>query len=676
MLKRLIGLLLLTLAVPGPALAAGVKIGVINSITGPEAPIGEHLTNGIKLAQEDLKLKNINVELVWEDDTGKPQISMSAMEKLATRDKVSGVVGPYTSACANAVARLAEKYKVPLLVPAAAKEEITRQGFRHVFRMNAPADVYASVLIDAAMSLGKPKTIALIYENTDFGVSTARSVKEYTARRGIRVVADEPYSKGAPDYRSTLSKIKGQKPDLVFMVSYVADAILLMRQAREMGLQPQAFLGGGAGFTTTQFANEKNISNNVISCTQWTDDVKWPGAKEFAVRYKARFGKEPTYHAACAYESMMIMAETAAKSGGDREKTRAALKRGKWNGIMGKVEFADYAGFTNQNNHQMLVQQIRDGKYETIYPSEFATSKAVYISRSGVKTAPSILFIQSLVSGILIGGVYALIGIGLTIIFGVMRVINFAHGDIMMIGMYLTYTLFTLAGIDPFASLLITVPLMFMFGAFLQKVFINRVLDDNHQNQILLTIGLGLIMSNTMMLIHTSDYKILTTSYSSDSLNLFGISISLPLSISFAITVAITSLLYWFLLKTDTGQAIRATAQDREAARLMGINVKRMSIIAFGLGASLAGAAGALISPTYYIFPQIGGVFTLKAFVITVLGGMGSIFGATLGGIIIGIAESVSAAYISSGWKDVVVFVLFLLVLLLKPSGLMGKSRM
>ena len=286
------------------------------------------------------------------------------------------------------------------------------------------------------------------------------------------------------------------------------------------------------------------------------------------------------------------------------------------------------------------------------------------------------VFLQSIISGILIGGVYALIGIGLTIIFGVMRVINFAHGDIMMVGMYLTYNLFTLLGIDPFASVLITIPLMFLFGGFLQKVFINRILNSLPQNQILLTIGLGLIMSNTMMLIYTSDYKILTTSYSSSSVNIFGISVSEPLAISFVITAVITALLYWFLLKTDTGQAIRATAQDREAAQLMGINVKRMSIIAFGLGAALAGTAGALISPTYYIFPQIGSTFTLKAFVITVLGGMGSIVGATLGGIIIGIAESTSAVYISSGWKDVVVFVLFLLVLLFKPAGLMGKSRL
>lgn len=289
---------------------------------------------------------------------------------------------------------------------------------------------------------------------------------------------------------------------------------------------------------------------------------------------------------------------------------------------------------------------------------------------------PLLLFVQSLISGILVGGVYALIGIGLTIIFGVMRIINFAHGDIMMIGMYLTFNLFTLAGVDPFVSIAVCIPVMFLFGGLLQKLFINRILNALPQNQILLTIGLGLIMSNTMMLIYTSDYKILTTDYSSSSFSMMGISISQPLAISFIITAVITAVLYWFLMKTDMGQAIRATAQDRQAAQLMGINVKRMSIIAFGLGAALAGTAGALISPTYYIFPQIGSTFTLKAFVITVLGGMGSVIGATLGGILIGIAESLGAVYISSGWKEVLVYVIFLLVLLFKPSGLLGKSRM
>lgn len=284
------------------------------------------------------------------------------------------------------------------------------------------------------------------------------------------------------------------------------------------------------------------------------------------------------------------------------------------------------------------------------------------------------IFVQSLISGILIGGVYALIGIGLTIIFGVMRVINFAHGDLLMLGMYATFYLFTLGKIDPFVSILITIPVMFILGGLLQKYLINRILGALPQNQILLTIGLGLVMSNSVMLAFTSDYKILTTPYSSSSFNVLGISVSTPLAISFSITVAITIALYWFLLKTDTGQAIRATAQDREAAQLMGINVKRMSIIAFGLGAALAGTAGALISPTYYIFPQVGATFTLKAFVITVLGGMGSIVGATLGGVVIGVAESVGGVYLGAGWKEVIVFLLFLLVLLFKPSGFFGKS--
>ena len=368
---------LLALAVPSGSQAATVKLGFINSITGPEAPIGENLTNGVTLALEDLKKKGIEVELLKEDDTGKPQISMSAMEKLAGKG-VAGVVGPYTSACANAVAKLAEKYKAPLLVPVAAKEELTRQGLKYVYRLNAPADQYASSLIDAALAMGKPKTIAFIYENTDFGTSTTKTAKEYVAKKGIKVVADESYSKGSPDYRSTLTKIKAQNPDLVFMVSYVADAILLMRQSREVGLKPQAFLGGGAGFTTVQFAKEKEISNNIFSTTQWTDDVNWPGAKDFFNRYKAKFGKEPTYHAACAYEAMRIMAETAAANGGDREKTKAGLKSGSWKGIMNNVKFEDYDGFTNQNRHQMLVLQIQNGNIETVFPTQFASRKPIY----------------------------------------------------------------------------------------------------------------------------------------------------------------------------------------------------------------------------------------------------------------------------------------------------------
>ncbi len=379
MKNRLTALALsLCVATPGLAQATQVKLGFVNSITGPEAPIGENLTNGVALALEDLKKKGIDVELIKEDDTGKPEKSMAAFEKMATRDKVAGVVGPYSSKCANAVAKLAEKYKTPLLIPVASKEEITRQNLKWTFRLSATTNDYANILLDMATSLGKPKTIAIINENTDFGTSGARSAKAFATKRGISVVAEEAYSPGAPDYRSTLSKIKSKKPDLVFMISYVADAILLMRQSREIGITPQAFLGAGAGFSVAQFAKEKEISNYVFSSTQWTGDVNWPGAKEFNSRYKAKFGKEPTYHASTAYASMIIMAETAAKEAGNQEKMRNELKTGHWNGIMGEVTFRDYDGYTNQNKHQMLVEQVQNGVHETVYPTRYTSRKPIY----------------------------------------------------------------------------------------------------------------------------------------------------------------------------------------------------------------------------------------------------------------------------------------------------------
>ena len=365
------------LALPLSADAAKpVKIGFINSITGKEAQIGENLTNGVAMAVEDMNATGFNVTVVKEDDGGDPKNALAAYEKLVTRDNVIGVVGPYTSGCANVVASRADQYNVPLLVPAAAKEEITMKGYKNVFRLNAPANIYSLVLMKAVAAF-KPKTIAYVYAATDFGVSTVKTAQENATAMGLKEVANEKYQQGQPDYRATLAKVKAANPDLVFLVSYDADAILLMRQAKEIGLTPKAFLGAGAGYTTAQFAQQKEISNLVVSATQWTDDVNWPGAAVFGKRYKARFGKEPSYHAACAYEAMRIMIETASKSD-NSAKLRSALKAGSWNGIMGPVKFADYSGFTNQNNHLMLVQQLQNGVYETVYPAQFSKKQLIY----------------------------------------------------------------------------------------------------------------------------------------------------------------------------------------------------------------------------------------------------------------------------------------------------------
>jgi branched-chain amino acid transport system permease protein len=285
-------------------------------------------------------------------------------------------------------------------------------------------------------------------------------------------------------------------------------------------------------------------------------------------------------------------------------------------------------------------------------------------------------FLQTTASGLLTGGIYALIGVGLTIIFGVMRIVNFAHGALVMAGMYATYFLFTLAGVDPFVSLLFVVPVMFIFGAGLEKLLIAPVLKAPELNQLLLTEGVSIVLINIALLLFTSNYLTMTTSYAGATVRIAGVSVSLPQLAACVIAFAITIALYLFLVRSSTGRQIRAAAQDAESARLLGINIGRVQSVAFGLGVAAASAAGSLLMPVYYrVEPYAGSPFTLKAFVVVVLGGMGSVTGALVGGMVLGVTESLGAVYVSTGYKDAIGFLIFLLVLTLKPSGLLGKTK-
>jgi len=231
---------------------------------------------------------------------------------------------------------------------------------------------------------------------------------------------------------------------------------------------------------------------------------------------------------------------------------------------------------------------------------------------------------------------------------------------------------------DPYVSLLITMPALFLLGIFLQKFFLNPLMKIESilpENQVLMTVGIGMVLAEIARFIFSSDYKTVQTSYSSDVFFLGNISFNMPMCIAFGIAVAFTVALFFFLLKTDVGRSIRATAQDKDAATLMGVNSGRITVITFGLGSALVASAGSLLIPIFYLFPDIGGPFTLKAFVITILGGLGSTVGAILGGLVLGIAESLGATYIGMGYKEMVGFVIFVLVLVFLPKGLKSLTK-
>lgn len=284
-------------------------------------------------------------------------------------------------------------------------------------------------------------------------------------------------------------------------------------------------------------------------------------------------------------------------------------------------------------------------------------------------------FVQSVVSGVLTGSLYAMIGVGLTVVFGVMRIINLAHGDLVMLGMYGAFWGLVGWKLDPFVSILVWVPLFFLAGMLMYRVLLARVVPGGELNTLLYTAGLSLVIANGALFAWTGDYRTIKLTYGLLPMRPFGIAVPVPLAIAFVLAIAITTALYLFLARTDLGRAIRATSQNPEAAALMGVNVERIAMVTFGLGSALAGAAGVLLAPSLYLYPTVGEILIAKCFVIVVLGGLGSAAGAIAGGVLLGLVESLGAVYVSVAYKDTIGFVIFLLVLRFRPSGLFGVGK-
>ncbi|GHF29897.1 branched-chain amino acid transport system permease protein [Deinococcus metalli] len=288
--------------------------------------------------------------------------------------------------------------------------------------------------------------------------------------------------------------------------------------------------------------------------------------------------------------------------------------------------------------------------------------------------AAATALIQTIAQGLLTGGLYALIGTGLSLIFGVMRVINFAHGDFLAIGMFITLALFRAFNLDPYFSVLVAAPVGFALGYVIQRVILARLGDRLAEGSMLATLGLGLIISNTLLLTFGAQPQNINVAYATKTVQLGGVQLSIPLIVAGIGTLAAIGGLNFLLYRTELGRAIRATAQNPLGAELQGVKTATIQAIVFGLGVAFAAIAGVLLMPLLYAFPTVGENYTTKAFIVTVLGGLGNLPGAVVGGLVLGTIESLGAFYISNNYRDAYGLVAFLLVLLLRPEGLFGRT--
>ena len=277
---------------------------------------------------------------------------------------------------------------------------------------------------------------------------------------------------------------------------------------------------------------------------------------------------------------------------------------------------------------------------------------------------------QVVVSGILAGALYSIVALGLALIFGVMRVINIAHGTILTLGAYTTFWWFHLLGVNPYVSLLASMPLMFLLGVLLQRTMVARVVDAPELSSLLLTFGISIALVNVAQLAFTSDLR--SVEFLTGSFLVGPIALSKSRLIAFAFAVAITLLAFWFLQKTKLGKAIRATSQSREVAMVCGINVERIHLFAFGMASALAAAGGSLVAVMVAIQPEMGQVYTFKSFLVIVLGGAGNYPGALLGGMLLGLVEQLSSLFLTAQVSEAVAYLLLVLVLLFRPTGLLG----
>jgi branched-subunit amino acid ABC-type transport system permease component/ABC-type branched-subunit amino acid transport system substrate-binding protein len=670
-----------------------VRIGAALSETGKFAVEGRDSRQGydtwVKWVNEEyggieIAGQRYRAEIIYYDDESDADTAANLVQKLIDDDQVDFLLGPYSSGLTTGASAIAEANNVIMVEGNGTSDTMFERGFRNLFLVATIASDYTKSGIAMLADRGA-RTAVIAYEDTSFPTAVANGAIHHMQDSGIDVLAVETYPKDIQDVSAIMTKFRDLDPDIFVGGGHYNDAVLFVNSAKELGFAPHGML------ITVGPSNPKLIEelgedvNGVLGPTQWEAAMAYEGsyfgtAADYAAYYETLWGEPPVYQAASATASALAL-HLAIEAAGTTETdpVRQALYSMEADTFYGPIAF-DNRGVNTAK--PMGTVQVQDGSIQIVAPAAAATAEFFLSTTEGHQESTGSFRLnqlaQALINGVALGGMYTILVLGFSIIWGVMGVINFAHGEFVMIGAYLAWVANHLWGMDPFISAGLVFVVMLGLGYVTQRLVVNRVLDRSHLVSLLVMFGVAIILQNAMKLVFSADFRRTDTALG----GAWQLSEHLTIPVTrfwiLLIGLAITGSLSLFLAHSRLGKSIRAAAQNREAASIVGINVGTVYALTFAICIGLTGLAGALISPVLAISPFQGPPLTLKAFAITAMAGLGSVRGALGGAMLLGLVEAGLAVYIPQIGTNLAVvasFVILVAALVIRPQGLFGGLR-
>jgi branched-subunit amino acid ABC-type transport system permease component/ABC-type branched-subunit amino acid transport system substrate-binding protein len=665
-----------------------LKLGVLVPLTGATAADGERLLKAHELAAREINarggiaaLGGARIELVVADTQSKPETGRSEAERLISRRGVSAILGAWASAVTIPSMQVAERYRTPFIVTSAVTDSITEQGLQFVFRVSPKGSWAAKDVVEFIRYLRRKGVaigrVALAYEDGPFGQTVSNGYKSTLPKHGLEIVAEESFRTGSPDLSTQAAKLKASGADLVLIVCYVDDETVLLRALAAQRYKPLV-LGYGGGHVHPTLLQLGRTVEGSFGIVEWMPDVQKPATEAFAKAYEAAYGTPPLSNAAQAYAATWAVALAAEAAASRRPlELRDALRRLNVSEGPASLLPNDALAFDEHGQNQVgnVMSQVVDGRFVTVWPEAVASQPVRLPDHREQQVAVTLeVLFQAIVSGLANGAIYALVAVGLTLVFGVMRIVNFAHGEFLMIAMYGGYFAWALLGLDPIVAIALVTPALMLAGALLHVTVVRFALDAPEINQMAVTLGLSLLLQHLALVLFTGDNLLVTLPRSTEGIALGPAVMQVNQLLAAGFSIALLGVLAAILQRTDFGLVMRAVAQSRDGAALSGIDIGAVYRWAMAVGIGTLGVAGPLLVSILYVNPHVGALFTLKAFVIVIAGGLGSFRGALIGALLVCLAESISVTWLSASIAATVPFAILILVLLIKPEGLMSRG--